>query len=91
MKKAPPTRAKRQREGEPLPEYAFDAQRTRPNRFAAAMRREVVTVVLDADVAAVFPTAEEVNRALRSLIAALPDGVRDAAERYRQRPRTKRA
>ena len=54
-----------------LPEYRFDYSKARPNRFA---RREAVprAVTLDADVAAVFTTAESVNTVLRALIRAMP-------------------
>jgi hypothetical protein len=54
------------------PEYRFDYAQARPNRFAARMGEETVTVVLDPDVAAVFNTADSVNDLLRSVIAALP-------------------
>jgi hypothetical protein len=54
------------------PEYRFDYTQARPNRFAARMGKDTVTVVLDPDVAAVFNTADSVNDLLRSVIAALP-------------------
>ena len=54
------------------PEYRFDYAQARPNRFAARMGEETVTVVLDPDVAAVFNTADSVNDLLRSVIAAMP-------------------
>ena len=53
-------------------EYRFDYAKARPNRFAAAMQGDSVTVVLDPDVAAVFGTSERVNALLHSVIAALP-------------------
>ena len=54
-----------------LPEYNVDYSKVKPNRFA---RRENVPnmVRLDADVAAVFQTAEAVNTALRMLTQAMP-------------------
>ena len=58
------------------PEYRFDYSQARPNRFAARMGDETVTVVLDPDVAAVFKTADSVNTLLRSVIAALPGKAR---------------
>jgi hypothetical protein len=58
------------------PEYRFDYTHARPNRFAARMGKETVTVVLDPDVAAVFKTADAVNDLLRSVIAALPPKAR---------------
>ena len=56
-------------------EYTLDYSQSRPNRFAARMSGEVVEVVLDPDVAAVFDTSESVNRLLRSVIAAMPEGI----------------
>lgn len=46
-----------------LPEYNFDYSKARPNRFAQPM-----TVVLDPDLAEVFPSSESVNQALRELL-----------------------
>jgi uncharacterized DUF497 family protein len=56
------------------PEYDIDYSKAKPNRFA---RRETTakTVKLDADVAAVFPTAEAVNTALRALMQTMPPTV----------------
>ncbi len=53
------------------PEYDFDYKQARTNRFAGRVAEQPV-VVLDPDVAEVFSTPEEVNRALRALIAAMP-------------------
>lgn len=52
------------------PEYDIDYSKAKPNRFA---RRENVpnVVKLDADVAAVFQTAEAVNTALRELMQTM--------------------
>ena len=55
-------------------EYAWDYSQSRSNRFASRMSGEVMAVVLDPDVAAVFDTSESVNRLLRSVIAAMPEG-----------------
>lgn len=54
-----------------LPEYEFDYQKAKPNRFVSAQSRRTV-VVLDEDVARVFTTPESVNKALRALIEAMP-------------------
>ena len=54
-------------------EYRFDYSRAKPNRFAEKMSKEVVAVVLEPDVAAVFNSSEAVNALLRSVIAALPE------------------
>jgi len=55
-------------------EYNFDYRKARPNRFAARIHRDRVTVVLDADISKVFTTAASVNKALRALIVAMPKG-----------------
>ena len=47
------------------PEYRFDYSKARPNRFAEEYNRSRRAVVLDADIADNFPTAESVNEALR--------------------------
>jgi len=48
-----------------LPEYDFRAGRS--NKYAARYRAGSTVVVLDPDVAAVFPGAGEVNETLRAL------------------------
>ncbi len=48
-----------------LPSYDFS--RARPNKYAARYAAGSSVVVLEPDVAAVFPSAEEVNEALRAL------------------------
>jgi len=48
-----------------LPEYDFS--RSRPNKYAARYAAGSVVVVLEPDVAAVFPSARETNEALRAL------------------------
>ena len=53
------------------PEYHFDYSKSRPNRFAAKLRRGAVVVVLDPDVAKVFRDAKQVNALLRATIAAV--------------------
>jgi hypothetical protein len=50
-------------------EYQFDYSQARPNRFAAHMKRPVVAVVLEPDVASVFKSSAKVNAELRSIIA----------------------
>ncbi len=57
--------------------YDFDYSKAKPNRFAARLAQEQLMVVLDPDVAAIFPTSEAVNEALRVLATAaqnLPHG-----------------
>lgn len=50
-------------------EYEFDYSKAKPNRFAARMKRPVLAVVLEADIASVFDSAAKVNAQLRSIIA----------------------
>lgn len=49
---------------EVLPEYDFS--RSRPNKYASRFQAGSAVVVLDPDIAAVFPSATEVNEALRA-------------------------
>jgi len=53
------------------PEYEFDYRKARPNRFAGRPRERVI-ITLDPDVSTVFTTEEQVNKALRALINAIP-------------------
>lgn len=59
-------------EDELLPEYNFDYTKARPNRFVISKDENSVTVTLQADVAEVFKTSEEVNKALRAILSAIP-------------------
>ncbi len=52
-----------------LPEYDFS--RGRRNKYAARYTEGSNVVVLDPDVAAVFPNAAEVNAALRALAGVI--------------------
>jgi hypothetical protein len=74
MKKAP--RKPRRRPDELRPEYQFDYSRSRANRFAEKLGPQTVAVVLEPDVAEVFGTTQSVNKLLRSVIAAVPQGGR---------------
>jgi hypothetical protein len=50
-------------------EYVFDYSKAKPNRFATRDSSSKMTVVvIDQDIAQVFPTSEAVNQALRQLI-----------------------
>lgn len=53
-------------------EYRFDYSKAKPNRFASRMKDAPLVAVIDPDVAKVFTTAEQVNKALRALISAMP-------------------
>ncbi len=56
-----------------LPEYNFDYQKAKANRFAnRSDKKRLKVVVLDEDVAEVFTTPESVNRVLRALIETMP-------------------
>lgn len=55
-----------------LPEYQFDYHKAKPNRFARGFKRGSRAVVLDPDIAAVFPTPQSVNNVLRALIETMP-------------------
>ena len=48
-----------------LPEYDFS--RAMPNKYASRYQKSGLVVTLDSDIATVFPSASEVNNALRSL------------------------
>lgn len=61
----------RQSEEDLLPEYNFDYTQARRNRFAASADK-TTTVKLEADVAEIFKTSEDVNKALRAIISAMP-------------------
>ena len=53
-------------------EYLFDFGKAKPNRFTGKVGQDRLMVCLDADVAAVFKSAESVNQALRAIITSLP-------------------
>lgn len=60
-----------------LPEYDIDYSQAQPNRFAGR-GTAAKTIMLDADVAAVFTTDEAVNKILRALIQAMPQAAHRA-------------
>jgi hypothetical protein len=64
--KAEPTRVEKE---EILPEYDF--ANARPNKYAASYAAGSTVVVLEPDVAAMFPNAGEVNEALRALVGII--------------------
>jgi hypothetical protein len=58
---------------EDLPEeIIFDYTKAKANRFADDLKDQQLLVALDPDVAAVFGSAESVNRVLRALIETMP-------------------
>ena len=71
MKKTPTTKSRKAQEM--APEYRFDYKKAKPNRFATRMKDEPLIVMIEPDVAKVFASAEQVNKALRALISAIPE------------------
>ena len=53
-------------------EYRFDYRKDKPNRFAARMKDEPLIVLIEPDVVKVFKSPEQINKALRALISAMP-------------------
>ncbi len=70
MKKTPATKSRKV--SDMASEYRFDYSKARPNRFASRMMDAPLVAVIDPDVAKVFTTSEQVNKALRALISAMP-------------------
>ena len=62
-------------------EYRFDYKKAKPNHFASRMKDSLLVVVLDPDVARVFTSTEEVNKALRAIIFAIPEHHNISAKR----------
>ena len=67
------------------PEYSFDYSKAKANPFAAELQGRTVAVVLDADVAEVFPSTEAVNSALR-VLASVARRARVSLPTRRKRP-----
>lgn len=55
-----------------LPEYEFDFSKSKPNRFAQALKKQGNYIQLEADIQKVFKNSEDVNKALRAFINAIP-------------------
>ena len=70
MKKARGSRPGKDIVAEGPDEYRFDYAKSKPNRFAGALARDAVVVVLDPDVARVFRSSRRVNAILRAKITA---------------------
>jgi hypothetical protein len=51
----------------------YDLSQSRPNPYAARYAEGTNVVLLDADVAKVFPDSESVNRALRALVKIIEE------------------
>lgn len=71
MKKTPTTRSRKVQDM--APEYEFDYKKAKPNRFAARMKDEPLVVMIEPDVARVFKSSKQANKALRALISAIPE------------------
>jgi len=71
MKKTPETKTRKVEEM--ASEYRFDYRKAKLNRFAKRMKTEPLIVVVEPDIAKVFTTSEQVNKALRALISAMPE------------------
>ena len=64
-------------EGDDLrPEYHFDYQDSKPNRFAEEAARGGFMVLIDEDIAEVFQTPESIKNVLRAIIATMPNRAR---------------
>jgi hypothetical protein len=55
-----------------LPEYSFDYQQAKPNRFAPKVAAGSMVVILEPELAQAFATPEAVKRLLRALVEAMP-------------------
>ena len=71
MKKTPTIKPRKVQDM--APEYRFDYKKAKPNRFAERMKDEPLVVLIEPDIAKVFTSAEQVNKALRALISAIPE------------------
>ena len=71
MKKMPTNKASKVQDM--ASEYQFDYKKAKPNRFAARMKDEPLIVMIEPDIAKVFKSSEQVNKALRALISAIPE------------------
>lgn len=71
MKKTSETKTRKVKEM--ASEYRFDYKKAKPNRFARKMKTEPLIVMIEPDIARIFKTPEQVNKALRALISAMPE------------------
>ena len=79
--KKPSTKARSNESEDMMPEYNFDYNKAKPNRFAGQISKERVVVLLDPEVSEVFTTPESVNTVLRALITSMPEGSKRAGRR----------
>lgn len=71
MKKTPANKTRKVQDM--APGYRFDYKKAKPNRFAERMKNEPLVGLIEPDIAKVFTSAEQVNKALRALISAIPE------------------
>ena len=71
MKKTPESKTRKVEEM--ASEYRFDYRKAKPNRYAKRMKTEPLVVMIEPDIAKVFTSSEQVNKALRALISAMPE------------------
>ncbi|MCR4318531.1 MAG: hypothetical protein NUW37_19485 [Planctomycetes bacterium] len=56
-----------------LPEYDLDFEEASANPYAGKVARSQIMVSIDEDVARFFKSSKQVNKALRSLLQAIPE------------------
>lgn len=71
MKKTPTTKSRKVQDM--ASEYRFDYDKAKPNRFSSRMKDEPLIVMIEPDIAKIFKSSEQVNKALRALISAMPE------------------
>ena len=71
MKKTPTPKSRKAQEM--ASEYRFDYKKAKPNRFVTRMKDEPLVVMIEPDVAKIFTSSEQVNKALRALLSAIPE------------------
>jgi hypothetical protein len=54
------------------PEYSFDYQKAKANRFAGQTDEKRTVVVLDPELSTVFSTSDAVTKVLRALVKTMP-------------------
>ncbi len=64
-----------------LPEYHFDYNKARPNRFAQDIAEGSLVVLLEPELAQVFKTPEHVKAILKAIAQAIPLQKPSAAHR----------
>ena len=52
--------------------YELNYSKAKPNRFAGIVKEKVILYPIDKDVAKVFRSPDEANKALRAIINAIP-------------------